>query len=208
MEKVNLSVSKLFLAVHRSSKWIMVPPVSIASCVTFIGALEQLRDSSWRIQGQISEKKSLKKFFVCDSCCGQNVDLDREEGNLRSYYRSITLLPMFVRYVGECALTATVWRERERERERGRAISKKRQKRSAQVDVLCLFVCFAALQDGGLSEMSSFSSMVSSISGTSGERFLTITFRFLCEVLCLFFGGLIVFSALPHWFSKKVGRET
>ena len=159
---------------------------------------------------------------MCDSCCGQNVDLDREEGNLRSYHRSITLLPMFVRYVGECALTATVWKEREREREREpererererekerkrerererekerereRAISKKRQKRSAQVDVLCLFVCFAALQDGGLSEMSSFTSMVSSISGTSGERFLTITFRISSVkyrvyilVVCLFF---------------------
>ena len=64
-------------------------------------------------------RRRSKKMFVCDSCCGQNVDLDREEGNLRSYHRSITLLPMFVRYVGECALTATVWRKRERERERG-----------------------------------------------------------------------------------------
>ena len=59
------------VAVHRSSKGIAVPPVSIASCVAFIGALEQLRYSSWRIQGQIPEEKSLKKlFFVCDSCCG------------------------------------------------------------------------------------------------------------------------------------------
>ena len=35
-------------------------------------------------------------------------------------------------------------RERERERERGRANSKKRQKRSAQVDVLCSFFCCTA----------------------------------------------------------------
>ena len=63
-----------------------------------------------------------------------------------------------------------------------------------------LFVCFfAALQDVGLLEMSCFSSMVSSISGTSGESFLTITFRISSVkyrvyflVICLFF------SELPH----------
>ena len=99
------------------------------------GAAEGLimKDSGTNLREEVPKKV----FFVCDSCCGQNVDLDRKEGNPRSYHRSITLLPMFVRYVGECALTATVWRERER----GRAISKKRQKRSAQVDVGPLFVC-------------------------------------------------------------------
>ena len=49
---------------------------------------------------------------------------------LGSYHRSITLLRTFVSYVGECTLTGL---------ELQRAISKKRQKRSAQVDVLCLF---------------------------------------------------------------------
>ena len=33
------------------------------------------------IQRPISEETSLKKgVFLCYSCCGQNVDLDREEG--------------------------------------------------------------------------------------------------------------------------------
>ena len=63
MEKVNLFVSKLFLAVHPSSKWITVPPVSVAWSCTFIGALEQLRDSSRWIQGHVSEEKSPKQFF-------------------------------------------------------------------------------------------------------------------------------------------------
>ena len=83
--------------------------------VAFIGSLEQLKDPSWQIQGQISEEKFLKTFFcVCDSCCEQNVDLDREDRrSWRSYHRSITLLSTFVCYVGECALTATIWRERE-----------------------------------------------------------------------------------------------
>ena len=48
--------------------------VSISWSVAFIGALEQLRDSS-----RVSEEKSLKKFF-CNRFCGQNVDLDSEEG--------------------------------------------------------------------------------------------------------------------------------
>ena len=67
MENVNSLVSKLFLAVHRSSKCITVPPVSIAWSVAFVGTLEQLslRDSSWWIQGHVSEEKSLERFFLC-----------------------------------------------------------------------------------------------------------------------------------------------
>ena len=56
MEKVKLLVSKLCVAVHRSSTELR--PVSIVWSVAFIGALEQLRDSSC-----VSEEKSLKKFF-------------------------------------------------------------------------------------------------------------------------------------------------
>ena len=57
MEKVKLLASKLCVAVHRSSTESQL--VSIAWSVAFIGALEQLRDSS-----RVSEEKSLKKFFV------------------------------------------------------------------------------------------------------------------------------------------------
>ena len=107
---------------------------------------------------------------------------------------------MFVRYVGEWALTATVWRER------GRAISKKRQKRSAQVDVLCLYF-FAALQAVGLLEMSSFLSMVSSISGTSSERFLTITFRISSVKYRVYFLVFVFFRAPALIFKKNWTRN-
>ena len=118
MEKVNSLVSKLFLAVHRSSKCITFPPVSIAWSVAFIGALEQLRDSSWWIHGHASDEKSLEKFFcvyMSDSFCGQNVNVDREEGAGGSYHRSITL---FARsFAMSVSARSLVRRERERERE-------------------------------------------------------------------------------------------
>ena len=127
-----------------------------------------------------------------DSCCGQNVDLDKEEGvGGPTIARSLSCACWFAMSVSARSLP---WSG-----ERGRAISKKRQKRSAQVDVLCLFLFFAVLQDVGLLEMSCFSSMVSSSSGTSGERYLIITFRISSvKYRVLFFGDLFVFSALPH----------
>ena len=115
MEKVNLLVSKLFLAVHRSSKWITVPPVSIACSVAFIGALEQLSDSSWWTQGHVSEEKSLEKFFfcVCDSFCGQNVNVDREGAGGSTIARSLSYARSFAMSV---SARSQAWRERERER--------------------------------------------------------------------------------------------
>ena len=73
---------------------------------------------------------------------GPNVDLDREEGaGDPTIARSLSCARSFAMSVSARSL---VWRER------GRANSKKRQKRSAQVDVLCFLFFFAALQDGGL----------------------------------------------------------
>ena len=147
MEKVNSLVSKLFLAVHRSSKCITVPPVSIAWSVAFIGALEQLRDSSWWIPGHVSEEKSPEKFFFVWTCViafvGKTLTLTekKELEVLPSLDHSLTHVRSLCRWV------RSHWseeRERERERERGRANSKKRQKRSAQVDVLCSFFCSTA----------------------------------------------------------------
>ena len=143
-----------------------------------------MKDSGTNLRGEVPKKV----IFVCDSCCGQTVDLDREEGAGGSTTaRSLSCACSFAMSLSARSLP------RSGERERGRAMSKKRQKRSAQVDVLCLFF-FAPLQDVGLLETSCFSSMVSSISGTSSERFLTITFRISSVkygvyflVVCLFF---------------------
>ena len=92
-EKVNLLVSKLVLALQNE--------------------LEQLRDSSWWIQGHVSEEKSLKKFFVvCDSFCGQNVDLDREGAGGPTIARSLfsARTRSFAMLVSARSL---VWREKE-----------------------------------------------------------------------------------------------
>ena len=79
--------------------------------------------------------------------------------------------------------------------ETGIAKSKKRQKRSAQVAFLCLFLSCTARRSPVRNKLFFVNGVVD---GTFGERFLTITLRiFLCDVPCLFFGGLFVFSALP-----------
>ena len=101
MEKVKLLLSKLCVAVHRSSTELR--PVSIAWSVAFIGALEQLRDSSC-----VSEEKSLKKFF-CNRFCGQNVDLDREGAGDPTVARSLSCARSFTMSVSARSL---VWRER------------------------------------------------------------------------------------------------
>ena len=95
------------------------------------GAAEGLimKDSGTHLRGEVPKKV----FFVCDSCCGQNVDLDREGGaGGLTIARSLSCACSFAMLVSARSLP--------REREIGRAIWKKRQKRSAQVDVLCLFV--------------------------------------------------------------------
>ena len=82
-------------------------------------------DSRTNLRGRVP-----KKVFVCDraSCCGQNVDLDRDEGaGGPTIARSLSCARSFAMSVSA------------RPGERGRANSKKRQKRSAQVDVLFFF---------------------------------------------------------------------
>ena len=89
-------------------------------------------------------------------------------------------------------------REREREREREGEQSRKSGKR----DLLkwTSFVFFAALQDGGLLEMSCLFFFINGVvDGTSGECFLTITFRISSVKYHVYL--LVVylfFSALPH----------
>ena len=45
----------------------------------FSGALEKLRDSSWWIQGQISEEKTLNKFFCVIAVVGKTLTLTEKK---------------------------------------------------------------------------------------------------------------------------------
>ena len=143
-----------------------------------------MKDSGTNLRGEVPKKV----IFVCDSCCGQTVDLDREEGAGGSTTaRSLSCACSFAMSLSARSLPRSGERERKSNVEKA-------------AEEICssgrpLFVCFfAPLQDVGLLETSCFSSMVSSISGTSSERFLTITFRISSVkygvyflVVCLFF---------------------
>ena len=181
MEKVKLLVSKLCVAVHRSST--ESQPLSIAWSVAFIGAQEQLTDSS-----RVSEEKSLKKSF-CTRFCGQNVDLDREEGaGVPTIARSLSCAPSFSMSVSARSL---VWKERKSN------LEKTAEEISSSGHPLFFFRYTARRL-----EMSLFSSMVSMIPIWRTILDHQIS-HFLCGVPCLFFGVHVCFSALQHWFSKK-----
>ena len=160
-----------------------------------------MRDSSWWIQGQTSEEKSLKSLFLCDSCCGQNVDLDREEGpGGPTIARSLSCACLFAMSASPRSLP------RSREREGSRAISKKRQKRSAQVDILCcsFFRCTARRWP----VRNELFFINGAVDGTSGERFLTIAFRISSVKYCVYF--LVVCLFFPRSrieFQKKLDEK-
>ena len=134
---------------------------------------------------------------MCDSFCGQNVHVDREEGaGGPTIARSLSYARSFAMLVSAHSL---VWRER------GRANSKKRQKRSAQVDVLCLFFRCTARRWPVKNELFFINGVVD---GTSGERFLTITFRISSVKYRVYF--LVVCLFFPHSrvdFRKKLDEK-
>ena len=208
-----VSFKRLFFAVHRSSKWITVPPVSIAWSVVFFGALEQLRDWSWWIQGLASEEKTLQKFvFVGKLLWAKRYNITLTEKKelevLPSLDHSLTHVRSLCRWVrahwsGEREKERL--RERDRERERERANSKNRQKRSAQVDVLCLFFRCTARWWPVRNDLFFINGVVD---GASGERFLTITFRVSSvKYRVYFFGGLFVFPHSRNDFQKKLDEK-
>ena len=164
----------------------------------FIGALEQLRDSSWWIQGHHSLRGEIPKnaFFFLLAFVGKTLTLTekKELEVLPSLHRSLAHVRLLCRWV------LTHWSG-----ERGRVNLKKRQKRSAQVDVLCLFF-FAALQDCGLLEMSCFSSMVSLMVPLANASWPS-HFAFPPWSTMFIFWWFVCFSALPHWFSKKLDEK-
>ena len=133
-------------------------------------------------------RNPLKKFFffVCDSFRWAKHWPWQRRRRWRSYHRSSTFLRTFVRYDGR-------WVRAHWSGERGRANSKKRQKRSAQVAFLCLFFSCTARRWPVRNKLFFVNGVVD---GTSGERFLTITFRISSVkymyrvyflVVCLFF---------------------
>ena len=106
-------------------------------------------------------------------------------------------LRKFIRYVGERALTGLETLERNLEKAAEENLVKWRP---------LFFFFFAALRDSGLLEMSFF---IDGVDDTHGERLILDHHisHFLCEILYLFFGGLFVFSALSHWFSKELDKN-
>ena len=92
---------------------------------------------------------------------------------------------MFVRHVGESALTATVWREGEQSRKSGKR---------DQVDILCC--CFFRCTARRWPVRNELFFINGAVDGTSGERFLTITFRISSVKYCVYF--LVVYLFFPH----------
>ena len=110
-----------------------------------------------------------------------------------SYHRSITLLRR-VSFTMSVSSRSLVWRERESILEKA-------------VEAICssgqpFSFYFAALRDGGLLEMSCFSSKVSSMLPLASASWpLHFAFRLWSTVFI--FWRFVCFSVLPHWFFKK-----
>ena len=162
-----------------------------------------MADSGACLRGEIPRKV----FFVCTcviAFVGKTLMLTekKELEVLPSLDHSLTHVRSLCRRV---RAHGSEERERERERERGRANSKKRQKRSAQVDVLCSFFCCTARRSPVKNELFFINSV---IDGTSGERFLTITFRISSVKYRVYF--LVVCLFFPHSrvdFQKKLDEK-
>ena len=141
-------------------------------------------DSGACLRGEIPRKV----FFVCDSFCGQNVNVDREGAGSPTIARSLS-------YARSFAMSVSV-RSREREGEQTR--------KSGRRDLLkwTSFVFFAALQDGGLLKRSCFHQWC-----RRWYRWRTLLdyhiSHFLSEVPCLFFSGLF-FPRSRIDFPKKL----
>ena len=203
MEKVNLFVSKLFLAVHRSSKWITVPPAGLDCLVCRFywstGAAEGLimKDSGTNLRGEVSKKV----FFCVIAVVGKLLTLteQKELEVLPSLDHSLAHVRSPCRWVR--AHCHGLEREEEQSRKSGRRNLLK------WTSFVCLFFRSTARRWPVRNELFFINGVVDQwyLKRTLLDHYIS---HFLCEVPCLFFGGLFVFSVLPHWFSKKVGRET
>ena len=102
-------------------------------------------------------------------------------------------------HLGECALTVHV------PGERGTANSKSDRRDLLKWTFFVFF--FAELRDGGLLEMSSFSSMGSSMVPLANALLDHHISHFPCEVPCLFFGGLFVFPRSRIDFQNNLDEK-
>ena len=129
-------------------------------------------DSGTNLRGEVPKKV----LFFCDSCYGQNVDLDREEGAGG---------PTIARSLSSAHVRSLCRREGEQSRKSGgRDLLK-------WTFFVCLFFRCTARRWPVRNELFLINCVVD---GTSGERFLTITFRISLVkyrvyflVVCLFF---------------------
>ena len=169
---------------HYSSKWITVP---IAWCVAFIGARKQLRDSSWWIQGQTSEEKSLKKFFCVIAVVGKTLILTEK--------KDLEVLPSLDHSLAHVCSPCQWVRAHCHglERERKSNLEKVANEICSSGHPLLLFFRCTARRWPVKNELFFINGAVD---GTSGERFLTITFRISSVKYCVYF--LVVCLFFPR----------
>ena len=136
---------------------------------------------------------------MCDSCCGQNVDLDREEGaGGPTIARSLSCACLF-------AMSVTRSLPRSGERESNLEKAAKEICSSGRPLFFVFFRCTARRWP----VRNELFFIIGAVNGTFGERFLTITFCISSVKYCVYF--LVVCLFFPRSridFQKKIGRET
>ena len=136
---------------------------------------------------------------MCDSCCGQHVDLDREEGaGGPTIARSLSCACLFAMSVSARSLP----RSGERESNLEKAA---KEIRSSGRPLFCFVFRFTARRWPVRNELFFINGAVN---GTSGERFLTITFCISSVKYCVYF--LVVCLFFPRSridFQKKLDEK-
>ena len=194
MEKVNLLVSKFFLAVHRSSTESQSrPDYLVCRFYWSTGAAGGLSmvDSGTCLQGEFSKKN------FCDSFCEQSVDLDREEGaGGPTIARSLSCARSLAMSVSARSL---VWSYKEQYRKSGRR------------DLLkwMSFVLFFLLHCETVAcKKWAFFHQWCRLYLTMANASWPSHFAFpLWSAVFIFWWFVCLLFALPHWFCKKLDEK-